>query len=209
MARKPIELERVGLQTPRERMWRAMKTLVEFNATEIEDRAHPITRNSVCEYIGELVEAGYVQQLVANGQRAGSHKFAAARYKVLRFAAIAPKLGKGGQVVAPEVGVTAMWRAMRVRKVFDAEQIQTDSAAGDVSMSLGTVKTYFKRLKAAGYLGVATKAHNGGGLTVYRLVKDTGPLPPAITRTQIVFDRNTGDMTPIQTAQEVCDALEA
>jgi len=206
MARKPIELELAGLRTPRERMWSAMKTLVEFNATEIEDRAHPITRTSVCEYIGCLVEAGFVKQLQANGQREGSHKFAAARYKVLKMAAITPTFGKGA---LPNVGVLAMWRAMKVRKVFDARQIAADASHGGVNCELGTAKTYLKRLCAAGYLAVHKKAHNGGGLTVFRLAKDTGPLPPAITRTQVVFDRNTGEMTPIQTAQEVCDALDA
>lgn len=209
MARKPIELELVGLRTPRERMWAAMKTLVEFNASEIEDRSHPITRNSVCEYITGLVEAGFVEQLLSNGQRGGSNKFAAARYKVIKFAAITPTLGRGGVTSSPNIGQLAMWRAMKVRKVFDACQIATDASQGDTTVSLGTAKTYFKRLHAAGYLSVHKAAHNGGGLTVYRLAKDTGPLPPAITRAQIVFDRNSGDMTPIQTAQEVCDALDA
>ena len=206
MARKPIELELAGLRTPRERMWAAMKTLVEFNATEIEDRAHPITRNSVCEYIGGLVEAGYVKQLVANGQRDGSHKFAAARYKVLKMAAITPTFGKAAQ---PNIGVLAMWRAMKIRRVFDAQQIASDASQGGVNCELGTAKTYCKRLCAAGYLTVQRKPHTSGGLTGYRLAKDTGPLPPAITRTKVVFDRNTGEMTPIQTAQEVCDALDA
>lgn len=206
MARKPIELELVGLRTPRERMWAAMKTLVEFNATEIEDRAHPITRNSACEYIGCLVEAGYVKQLQANGQREGSHKFAAARYKVIKFAAITPTFGKAAQ---PNIGQLAMWRAMKIRRTFDAQQIANDASQGGVNCELGTAKTYCKRLRAAGYLAEHKKAHNGGGLTVYRLAKDTGPLPPAITRTQIVFDRNSGEMTPLQTAQEVCDALDA
>jgi hypothetical protein len=120
---------------------------------------------------------------------------------------LTPQLDEDGQPNKPHIGVTAMWRAMKVRKTFDANTVATDATQGSVTCSLNTAKTYLTHLDRAGYLVVAKAARNAGGLTVYRLVRDTGPLPPAITRAKVVYDRNTGVLHTVATAQEVCDAV--
>lgn len=202
MPRKPIELEHVGLRTPRERMWAAMKTLVDFTPAQIEDRAHPVHVTTVLSYLEGLVKAGFVERV---GE---CRRFTAQPFRVVRFAAVTPQLDSNGKPIRPNLGVLAMWRAMKVRRTFDASLVAADATQGTVACSIATAKAYLKHLGRAGYLAEVRKPHNGGGLTVYRLVRDTGPLPPAITRAKVVYDRNTGDLHAVSTAQEVCDALE-
>lgn len=206
MARKPIQLERIGLRTPRERMWSAMRTLVNFTPTEIEDKAHPIKRGAVTDYLEGLVKAGYVGCVAPTDRRASGH-FRPTQYQVIKFAAVTPQVDKNGAPVQVNLGVMAMWRSMKVRKVFDAELVATDATQGSVTCTLWTAKSYLTQLSKAGYLKVERAASNGGGLARYRLVRDTGPLPPAVTRAKVVYDRNTGELHAVATPQEVCDAL--
>lgn len=209
MTRRRIEIERAGLRTPRERMWPAMRALAEFSIADVEHRAHPISRDAVRSYLQGLIAAGYVEALPPTDPAALKGKVVALRYRVVKSPAIVPQLDKHGQPIAPSLGTLAMWRAMKVRKVFDAEQLARDATQGAVTCTLATAKSYVSKLATAGYLRIEVKASPGGRLARYRLMKDTGPLPPAITRAKVVFDRNTGELSPVQTAQEVCDALDA
>lgn len=206
MARNPIHVEHIGLRTPRDRMWSAMKTLFEFTPSEVEDKAHPINSAAVRDYLECLVNSGHVRLIKAQTHDARA-KFTNARYQVVKMAAFTPQLNAKGETIKPNIGVLAMWRSMKVRKVFTAHTVATDSSQGSVSCTLGTAKTYCKALHRTGFLTVAKPASNAGGLSTYRLVRDTGPLPPAITRVKAVYDRNTGELHLGQTAQEVCDAV--
>lgn len=208
MPRKRIELETAGLKTPRERMWSAMRKRATFSASQIEDDAYPITIDGVRSYIDGLVAAGYVDVAQKSSQRAGDARFTQALFRVIKPVLHAPPLDREGKPVKVPLGTVAMWRAMKVRKKFDARQISNDATQGDVMCSLDTVKTYCKHLERAGYLRIEKASRGGVALTVYVLVKDTGPHPPAITRAKAVFDRNTGVLLVTETPQEVCDASE-
>lgn len=201
MARKPIQLERTGLRTPRERMWGCMQQLGRFQRTMIEDAAHPAGRAAVQSYIDGLSKAGFIRALP------GARRFSATTWEVVRRQAQAPQLDREGRELQPSLGTLAMWRAMKVRKSFDADQIATDASQGGVVVKVSTANTYIKHLAAAGYLRVEV-ASKPGKKARMRLVKDTGPRPPAITRAKVVFDRNTGELVTVQTAQEVADGLD-
>jgi len=199
MPRRPIQLERTGLRTPRERMWAAMLQLGRFKATQVEDAAHPATRDAVKSYLDSLVNAGFVRFEPAP-------RFQAATFEVIKRQALAPAVDRRGKKVQPPLGVLAMWRAMKVRKVFDADEIAADASQGGVSCTRATAKSYISALARAGYLRVDVKSQPGRQARM-RLVKDTGPLAPAITRAKVVFDRNTGELMLAETAQEVGDEL--
>ena len=129
------------------------------------------------------------------------------QYVVDRPQALTPRVDAQGRESRAPLGVIAMWRAMKVRRTFDAAQLAADATQGDITCTLGTAKSYLQQLKRAGYLAVERESVPGR-LARYRLVRDTGPLPPAVTRAKVVFDRNTGELMPVQTAQEVADALD-
>lgn len=206
MARQPIHLERVGLRTPRDRMWSAMKTRFEFTPTQIEDDAHPVTRGAVGDYIECLLAGGYIRLVKGQAQDARA-KFTSKQFQVVKMAAFTPQLNAAGQPIKPHLGVLAMWRCMKIRKTFNAQTVATDSSQGSVSCTVATAKAYCGALERTGFLVIVKPASNAGQLATYRLVRDTGPLPPAITRVKAVYDRNTGELHIAQTAQEVCDAV--
>jgi hypothetical protein len=206
MARKPIQLELAGNRTPRERMWAAMRRLDTFTPSQIWDRAHPITLEAVLDYVAGLAKAGFVRQVKAQTRDAAA-RFSTTLYMVERPVALAPRVDADGRESRAPLGVVAMWRAMKVRRSFDAAQVAADATQGDITCTLGTAKSYLQQLKRAGYLAVERESVPGR-LARYRLVRDTGPLPPAVTRAKVVFDRNTGELMPVQTAQEVADALD-
>lgn len=207
MSRKPIQLELAGNRTPRERMWSAMRRLGTFTPTQIEDAAHPITLESVLDYVAGLAKAGHVRQVKAQTRDAAAARFTNTQYVVERSVALAPRVDAEGRESRAPLGVIAMWRAMKVRRSFDAAQVAADATQGDITCTLGTAKSYLQQLKRAGYLAVERESVPGR-LARYRLIRDTGPLPPAVTRAKVVFDRNTGELMPVQTAQEVADALD-
>lgn len=206
MPRKPIHLELAGKRTPRDRMWAAMRKLGTFAPTQIEDLAHPITLESVLDYVAALCKAGYVRQVKAQTRETAA-RFSPTQYVVERPVALAPRVDAQGRESRAPLGVIAMWRAMKVRRTFDAAQLAADATQGDITCTLGTAKSYLQQLKRAGYLAVERESVPGRQAR-YRLIRDTGPLPPAVTRAKVVFDRNTGELMPVQTAQEVADALD-
>jgi len=202
MARRPIHLERVGHRMPRERMWAAMLQLGRFEAAQIERAAHPASRATLKTYIQCLAKGGFLR---AEGE---AERFHRVTWVVVTRQAKAPMLDRNGQDIKPSLGTLAMWRAMKVRKVFDADEIAADATQGGMTCSRATVKTYLQALLRSGYLRV-DKAGKPGTLARLRLINDTGPLPPAVTRAKVVFDRNTGELLLAQTAQEVGDGLDA
>lgn len=200
MARKPIQVERTGHRTPRERMWGVMQQLGRFQAALVEDAAHPAGRGAVQSYVEGLCKAGFIRALE-------SAPFRRTTWEVVKRQAQAPMLDRKGNALKPALGTLAMWRAMKVRKVFNADEIAADATQGGVSCSRGTAKSYLAALLRCGYLKVDVKS-KPGTLARLRLVMDTGPLAPAITRAKVVFDRNTGAMALLDTAQEVGDGLD-
>lgn len=201
MARRPIQIERTGQRTPRERMWAAMLKLSRFQPVQLHAEAHPATARAVQSYIECLSKGGFI-----NAVDEAPTKYRL--WEVIKRQARAPMLDREGKELKPALGNLAMWRAMKVRKVFDAGQIATDATQGGVSCSLASAKAYVTVLLRCGYLRVDAKSRPGT-LARLRLIKDTGPLPPAVTRAKALFDRNTGELLLAQTAQEVGDGLDA
>ncbi len=82
----------------------------------------------------------------------------------------------------------AIWRSMRIMREFspvDIEVALIGSDAGD----LRKIQTYCSLLVRAGYLRVLRKAGKVRPAR-YRLIRDTGPLPPQEKRLPVVIDRN-------------------
>ena len=205
-------LTRTGLQTPRDRIWNAMIKSRLFTVPRLHKALRagprPVSLAFIEAYVQGLIKAGYVEVL-APADKGARGRFQAADLGLTPKAkGPAPMVGADGKLLQAPVINTAMWRAIRIRKVVDAAQVAQDASMYDITCSQATAKKYLQALAHAGYLVVAAQAGNtAGALQRYRLVRDTGPLPPAVTRTKCVLDRNTGAIEPAQTAQEVCDAL--
>lgn len=215
MARKPITHElranaAGALQTPRERMWAAMLQLTRqagsFTPSEVEDRAHPTTTDAVGDYLAALATAG-LAELVQEQGRKDNGDFTAPRWRLLVTWTLAPRINKAGRVVTTGLGVLAMWRAAKVRKQFTPSELARDATLGQVKVSRDTARVWCCALARSGHLSVV-RMGRGGIESVYALARYTGPHAPAITRTKVVFDRNTGEIQPMHTPQEIVDQLD-
>lgn len=208
MARKPIHLEMAGMLTPRERMWQVIRRVRKFTCMELQEACGRPMLNleTMQDYLLVLSLAGYLKQLNKQGQDARA-KFDQVRFELVKDAFEAPRLDKHGREVAQGTGTLAMWRAMKALKEFDYLDVQKAATLGQFKVTAATAKSYVVLLARAGYFRTVREAKPGVPAR-YRLVRDTGAHPPAITRRKAVFDRNVGEFTWQQTEREVCDELE-
>lgn len=213
MPREPIEVETRSLMTPRERVWAALMSLqkgAQFTKTSLQDRCNPMVRwNVLDDYLPALELAGYIRRV--GGRPSGAGTMGEPLIWVLvKECAEAPRLDKRGQVVTQGLGTLAMWRAMKVLKSFDYHQLRQAASMPPLEVKPESAKTYVNVLARAGYLQELRPAKPGTA-AVYRLKPsmNTGPNAPAITRRKCVFDRNNGSFAELETAQEVCDGIDA
>lgn len=206
--RKPIHLELVGLQTPRERIWKQLRTLRRFTLLELQDAIKPVvTFSTVEKYVEALVRGGYVKADERKPKAPGAH-YTAQAYTLARDAFEAPQVSRTGETtMTPGLVRLAMWRAMKALREFDFRDMQRAASTADHAVAERTAQNYLGALAKAGYLQPCSVRSNGHP-TRYRLIRDTGARAPVLTRRNTVFDRNTGEFTWQETAQELCDALE-
>ena len=211
--RKPIQMELRGLKTPRERVWEALLLLdalpsraAGFDKETIQDHCLPMVGLSlVDDYCDDLEQAGWLRRSgVGVGKKAALNK--PLLYRLARRQADAPRVNMKGAKVVQGQGNEAMWRAMKVLPSFNYLDIARAATLGTLVVAPQTAKAYVVHLARAGYL-LCLKPAKPGTPAQHRLINNTGPHAPCITRAKVVFDRNTGTFAPLETAQEVCDAL--
>lgn len=211
MSRKPIELEIKGLKTPRERVWAALMRHPKdkpFTKTSLQDLCAPMVRWTVLDdYLEALERAGHIRRVGGQGVAPGKWG-EPIQYVRVKDSAEAPRLDKKGKAVTQGLGTLAMWRAMKVLKSFDYKRVAQAASLPPMVVKPETAKLYVNALARAGYLQ-ELKPSKPGVPAVHRLARNTGPHAPCITRRKCVFDRNTGSFAELETAQEVCDGIDA
>ena len=209
MPRKPIHLERAGLLTPRERVWQGIRKLrTGFTAESLQEAIGKpwLEIEPTREYLLHLTQAGHLER--CDKQRRVNNRFDQVTFKLVKDSFEAPRVTGGGKPVTQGLKTLAMWRAMKALKDFDYKDIQRVASLGKAcEVTAHSAKSYTVLLARAGYFKLMREAKPGTPAR-YKLVRDTGAHAPAITRRKAVFDRNSGEFTWQQTAQEVCDGLE-
>lgn len=214
MSNKPVKLVLIGLQTPRERIWTAVRELAKadksgtFSALDVQDATEPLVKFGVaCAYLRHLSKAGYLGEVKpARPMREHGNRVSSPVYKLVKDQGEPPRVGQTGTVQQGLIN-EAMWRAMKVLKSFDYRDIVASASIPGFEVAEVTAQKYVNYLARAGYfqtLRAPTRLLPGR----YRLERKTGPHAPAITRTKVILDRNTGEFIHLQTAQEVCDGIE-
>ncbi len=103
----------------------------------------------------------------------------------------APQLTVSGQPAEQRYGAEQMWRVMRANKKdgFAAADL---GAHATEPLSPTEVRNYINILLSCGYLKVIQKsAPRSGRVARYRLIKDTGPIPPRLQNVRQLYDPNT------------------
>jgi hypothetical protein len=160
---------------------------------DILNRSSCTDHSTVRGFLILLARAGIAQQ------EAGAKPPA---WRLLKRPTRLPRLNKYGKVVRS--GTEAMWNAIRALTSFEASELALSASTEERPIALETAKTYCRRLFEAGYLK-ETRTGTPGRPAVYRLKPgmNTGPLPPQILRTKLVFDQNRGEIMGLATAEEV------
>lgn len=163
----------------RQALWDVIRAADGTFAEKWASEAAKIEIRTVRSYLACLVAGGFLER------QEGPPRL----YRMIRTSGLhAPRLRADGSPVEQGRGRTAAWRAMRVLKRFTVRELHAASGAGEVDL-----KSFCKCLLKAGYLKASGKA--GSKVYTYILVKDTGPLPPQVTRVKCIFDPNLSVVT--------------
>lgn len=211
---KRIDADGNALRTPRERVWTAILKVAaakgkRFTVWDVQDACVPMVQFPTVQHnMRCLARAGYLKEVaptVVQPEHGARHSRVI--YRLVHAVAEAPRVDAKGKPTSLGLGVLSMWRAMRVLKAFDFRDISRSATLAPVVVSEEAARKYVDTLYRAGYLQqlrVPTRQVAGQ----YRLIRDTGPHAPAITRRKCVLDRNTGLFIDLESAQEVCDGIE-
>lgn len=123
------------------------------------------------------------------------------QWVIKRRPLIAPSIGQDGEPLVS--GQEAMWNAIRALGSFTAQEVRVSASVEDAPIPMSTVKAYLKRLNAAGYLKVEQKGTTRN-FAIYRLkpAMNTGPFPPAVLKSKMVYDRNRREIMGQVIAEE-------
>lgn len=150
---------------------------------------HCSHKQTVHDFVRRLVRGGFAKVVAERDVgRTSPEKL----YRLIRRPLEAPSLRRDGSE-RPPTGQQRMWNAIRCLKQFTVNEIAY-TAGLDAPLVRATAGTYVKHLLHAGYLNVMHE--KPGSATVYRLkpARNTGPLPPKILRTHIVWDSNRNEV---------------
>lgn len=166
-------------------MGREMQDMT-FTVSEILD-VSDADRSDVRDFVKRLHKAGLIQQtdMRPNGETV---------FKAVVRQSATPKVRRDGTVIEGASKQKAIWNAIRnaaFLRGFTAQDLVGHSSTDTVTLERSAVQTYIQMLAKAGYLIQLDKG-GPGRLSIWRLDPgmNTGPLPPIILRTKVVFDQN-------------------
>lgn len=158
-----------------------------------------VETSTIRDFVTRLAAAGFVEEA---GWRDNQRL-----YRLLKAPRVTPRLRRGGAPGLQGRGQVQMWNMIRGpmgRDGFSWKDLALYASTVEVEIKPNTAMSYVKHLAEAGYLACLRKGRPRYP-AVYRLkpAMNTGPLPPLILRSQIVFDQNRQEaMGPVE-AREV------
>lgn len=185
MARRPLpEMVRLTARVPRGEagFWSIMLALDARGPWAVPDveAESNVKPGGVAQYLRKLVKAGIARQTGTRPAPARPCKL----YRLAKRPREAPRLkADGGEIGRGEF--ERLWCAMRALKQFSLAELAFAAATDTDKVKLKTAERYVHALVRAGYL-----ASLGGGAFRLKPSMNTGPLPPAILRLRVVWDRN-------------------
>ena len=193
MPRKPAIIELQGGKGPRQRVWDLIRATGGQPFERIAVVPKGINSETVRTYLHGLENAGYIAPV---GDRPGAFPhYRVRRYALVRDAGVeAPRVRKDGTPVTQGLAQEQMWRTLRMLKgETNARELAAHASTAEIAVNVAAANDYLKNLCLAAYV-LRTKEGKGKGcggvLARYRLVVNTGPRPPMICRTNVIYDPN-------------------
>lgn len=190
MSRLPVTLLAASAKpTGREAVWAAIRRLRTFTRRQLE-RETDVPGKTIADYLkclaaGQVIEADAIDITVPA--------------QIWRLAddrgVEAPRLRPDGQPVTQGLPREQMWRTMRSLKgAFSPAELAIAAATDSIAVSAVDAADYCFHLERAGYLRLAVRgtAKSASSKRRYQFVPVmyTGPKPPMVARTKLVWDSN-------------------
>lgn len=158
-----------------------------WTTSEVVDRTNA-NQASVADYVRRLAKAGICTVVEERPSAFNPVKV----YRLTARPLEAPRLRRDGTRCQP-TGQEQMWRALRNLGAATYPELALAASTDEVVVDPVAAKTYLKMLVKAGYL-VAMAQARPNVPTLWRLKPsmNTGPLPPLVMRTKLVWDQNEG-----------------
>ena len=194
MPRKPITTY-AGGKGPRQLIWEAIRARrgEEWTRYQIA-RAANVNDETVGTYVLALQKAGIVKQ---TRREKVSSVAGVAWYKLERDEGIeAPRVNRSGGRVTQGLAQEQMWRTLRrLSADTNARELAAHGSTEQIIVAELAANDYLLMLYRAGYLQRTREGKGigaGGILARYKLLpaRNTGPRPPMICRTKVVYDPN-------------------
>lgn len=207
MPRNPPELS--GGKGPRQRVWEAIRRLARagdapFGEADIWDATEgaekDIEMSLIRDYRRCLVAGGYLTQ-----RRAPTPRTAALYALVRDGGAEAPRLRKDGVPVTMGLAQEQMWRTLRAMGGdTNARELAAHASTPAIAVRELSARDYLRTLHLAGYLECTRPGKPGARARSprYRLISNTGPRPPMVTRADVVYDPNLGQTVWVRPVTE-------
>jgi hypothetical protein len=172
----------------RSRLWELAKIHIEFTAHDLS-AADKRSLEFVRLAIKDWVRWGYAQP---NGKR-GNRDL----YKVTKKPGTPPVSDEKGRVLSSATPTESMWFVIRKAGVFSFRDVAMQANTEATPVTEDQARDFCRMLVGAGYLRIERKADNKGRLALYRLIHNTGPIPPREKRIRAVWDENKGEFTHV------------
>lgn len=188
---------------PRQVLWERMRDKMQagqdFTLGEVVMGGESI--KTAQDYALGLINAGILKIISPRGLP-GKGKMSPAMLRLDRDADCgveAPRVRRDGTPVVQGLAQEQMWRTLRMGMAgcaeVNARELAGMASTEKVRVSPIAARDYLANLHRAGYLECTQAGHGtgrGGIPARYRLVSNTGPLPPMVCRSDAVFDPNLG-----------------
>ena len=189
--RKPVTTEYRGGKGPRQRAWEAIRALKgkEWSIIQIANTCK-IDQRTISSYCNALEKAGVIEIVRTEPARC---KIIKRFFSLVKDEGIdAPRVKKDGSRVTQGLAQEQMWRALRMLKGdINWRELAAMASSTRAPVAPAAAADYLAMLNRAGYLILV---HEGkpGTQARYRLSpsRNTGPRPPMICRTKVVYDPN-------------------
>ncbi|TMV09849.1 hypothetical protein FGK63_01910 [Ruegeria sediminis] len=175
----------------RERIWNLARVMGQFTAHDLSaDSGRSV---QFCkDRIGDWILLGYVEELP---ERRGNKK----QFKITGKSGMPPATDRDGNRIREEGSPEGnMWRAIRMLRTFSPRDVAMHANTETVPVAEAEAVEYCRVLAKGGYLRIEVKAIAGRRPATYRLMRNTGPLPPRVTRIRAIRDDNLGQVTYAQ-----------
>ncbi|WP_417691521.1 hypothetical protein [Roseibium sp.] len=181
-----------------------------FTFREIDLRCNDLDGECIGEFLRRLRRAGFLEvvetrQVSTAGSGPTNQKVIHQKiYRLLKRPSATPIINKNGSIGRQGLGQVQLWNAMRCLNAFDTRELTLAANTPQVEVRIETARTYVFHLENAGYLQVL-RAGKGTIGSIWRLKPgmNTGPRPPKILRSKMVYDSNRQQIMGTPVAVEV------